>query len=216
MACSSVEGASTLSEVRVVGLYQYIFVSSFPKRTMSLMFPVLRAPKHLPSFGGSVDRSYYPYWSAKGSSANFALTEFSEVRPQESRLLSGGRHRRGAAQRQSLLRGQDDCRVHTLHPPKLRRRPLLDGLLYGRRLDHELAGVDQLGEPLLLLQGCIQLDRLHPVEGGPNGAPLAALLLDEPPELFPAASAQGLFLRSHEQPSLPLQAPGLEAVSLEV
>jgi hypothetical protein len=34
MACSSVEGASTFSEVRVVGLYQYIFVSSFPKRTM--------------------------------------------------------------------------------------------------------------------------------------------------------------------------------------
>jgi hypothetical protein len=25
------------------------------------MFPVLRAPKHLPSFGVSVDRSYYPY-----------------------------------------------------------------------------------------------------------------------------------------------------------
>jgi hypothetical protein len=32
MACSSVEGSSTLSEVRVVGLYQYIFLSSFPKK----------------------------------------------------------------------------------------------------------------------------------------------------------------------------------------
>src|SRR5215211_1461313 len=60
MACSSAEGASTLSEVRVVGLYQYIFVSSFPKRTMSLMFPLLRALK-------------------QECSANFALT-FSEVR----------------------------------------------------------------------------------------------------------------------------------------
>src|SRR5215208_339092 len=54
MACSSAEGASTLSEVRVVGLYQYIFVSSFPKRTLSLMFPLLRVLKHLPRIGGSV------------------------------------------------------------------------------------------------------------------------------------------------------------------
>ena len=38
--------------------------------------------------------------------------------------------------------------------------------------------------------------------------PLAALLLDEPPELLTSCSAQGLFLRSHEQPTLPLQAPG--------
>src|SRR5215216_5359142 len=43
MACWSVEGACTLSEAPVVGLYQYIFVSSFPKRTMHLMFPMLRA-----------------------------------------------------------------------------------------------------------------------------------------------------------------------------
>ena len=48
-ACSSVEGASTLSEVRVAGLYQYKFVSSFPKRTMPLMCPLLRATKRLPS-----------------------------------------------------------------------------------------------------------------------------------------------------------------------
>ena len=47
-------------EVRVVGLYQYIFLSSFPKRTMPLMFPVLRALKR--------------EWPA-----NFALTEFYEV-----------------------------------------------------------------------------------------------------------------------------------------
>ena len=40
MACSSVEGASTLSEAQVVGLYQYIFVpSSFPKGTMYLYIP---------------------------------------------------------------------------------------------------------------------------------------------------------------------------------
>src|SRR5215212_1657021 len=48
-ACSSVEGACTLSEVRVAGLYQYIFVSSFPKRTMPLIYPLLRATKPLPS-----------------------------------------------------------------------------------------------------------------------------------------------------------------------
>src|SRR5215208_2167387 len=141
--------------------------------------------------------------SRKVNSANFALTEFSEVRPQETRLLSGGRHRRGAAQRQLFLRGHDDRRVCTLHSPKLRRRPLIERLLYGRRLDHQLAGVDEFGEPLLLLQGCIKVNRLHPVEGGPNGHPLAALLLDEPPELLTSCSAQGLFLRSHEQSPLP-------------
>src|SRR5215211_4612638 len=54
------------------------------------------------------------------NSANFAITEFSEVRPQEWHLLSGGRHRRGVAQQQLLLRGHDHRRVHTLHPPKLR------------------------------------------------------------------------------------------------
>src|SRR5215208_4671328 len=42
---------------------------------MSLMFPVLRAPKHLPRFGGSVVRSYQTYWSVKVSSVNFALTD---------------------------------------------------------------------------------------------------------------------------------------------
>src|SRR5215218_4406806 len=123
----------------------------------------------------------------------------------KSRLLSGGRHRRGVAQQQLLLRGQDDRRVHTPHPPNLRRRPLVDRLLYGRRLDHQSASVDQLAQLPLLLEGRLELDRLHPVEGSPNGATLdAALLLDELPELSPAASAQGLFLRSHEQPSLPL------------
>jgi hypothetical protein len=44
------------------------------------MFPMLRALKHLQRFGGSVDRSYSPNSSAKVSSANFALTAFSEVR----------------------------------------------------------------------------------------------------------------------------------------
>src|ERR687890_1233657 len=128
-----------------------------------------------------------------------------EVRLQESCLPSGGRHRRGVAQQQVLLRGQDERRVHTPHPPKLRRRPLLDRLLYGRRLDHQSAGLNKLAQLPLLLEGRLELERLHPVEGGPNGAPLvAALLLDELPELSPAASAQGLFLRSHEQPSLPL------------
>jgi hypothetical protein len=68
MACSSVEDASTLSEVRVVGLYQYIFMSSFPKRTMPLMFPVLRALK-------------------EGCSVNFRFTEFSEVRLGRSTSL---------------------------------------------------------------------------------------------------------------------------------
>src|SRR5215203_2593756 len=145
------------------------------------------------------------HWSTwKWNSANFRFTAFAEVRPRGLRLLSGGWHRRGAAQGELLLRGQDDRRVGTLYPPQLRRRPLVDGLLYGRRLDHQLAGVDQLGQALLLLEGRLYLDRPHPVEGGPNRAPLAALLLlDEPPELFPAASAQGLFLRSHEQPPLP-------------
>jgi len=42
-------------------LYQYIFLSSFPKRTMHLMFLVLRALK-------------------QECSATFAVTEFPEVR----------------------------------------------------------------------------------------------------------------------------------------
>src|SRR5215212_4346374 len=48
MACSSVEGASTLSEARFVGLYQYIFLSSFPKRTLLQMYLLLKALKHMP------------------------------------------------------------------------------------------------------------------------------------------------------------------------
>jgi hypothetical protein len=51
MACSSVEGASTLSEVRVVGLYEYISLCVLlPEGTISVMFPLLRAPKHLLRF----------------------------------------------------------------------------------------------------------------------------------------------------------------------
>src|ERR671910_225227 len=65
-----------------------------------------------------------------------------EVRPEESRLLSGERHRLGAAQGQSLLRGQDDRRVRRLHPPQLRRWPLVYRFLQRRRLDHKVAGID--------------------------------------------------------------------------
>src|SRR5215213_8497718 len=124
--------------------------------------------------------------------------EFCETRPEESRLLSGERHRRGAAQGKTLLRSQDDRRVRRLHPPQLPRWPLVYRFLKRSRLDHQLAGVDERGQPLLLLQGCLQLDRPHPVEGDPNGAPLPALL-DEQPELLSSCSAQGVFLRSHEQ-----------------
>src|ERR687898_2153297 len=106
--------------------------------------------------------------------------------------------------------------MRTLHSPELGGHPLIDRLLYSRRLDHQLAGVNKLGQLLLLLQRRLQLDRPHPVEGGPNGAPLAALFLDEPPELISSCSSQGFFLRSHEQLSLPLQASGFEVVSLEV
>jgi hypothetical protein len=35
MACESLEGDNTFSEEWVVGLYQYIFVSSFPKDAVS-------------------------------------------------------------------------------------------------------------------------------------------------------------------------------------
>src|SRR5215208_469503 len=119
------------------------------------------------------------------------MTEFSEVRPQEWGLRSGERHRCGAAQGKSPLRGQDDRRVRTLYPPKLRRWPLVYRFLYGRRLDHQLAGVEELGQTLLLLQGTIQVNRLHPVEGGPNGAPVAALLLNESPELVSRVPPRG-------------------------
>jgi hypothetical protein len=47
---------------------------------MYLIFPVLRALKHLSRLRSPVDRCYYPYWSAKVSYANFAVTEFYEVR----------------------------------------------------------------------------------------------------------------------------------------
>src|ERR671913_1859948 len=103
--------------------------------------------------------------------------------------------------------------MRRLHPPELRGRPVIDRLLYGRRLYHQLAGVNKLGQLLLLLQRQLQFDRHHPVEGGPNGAPLAALFVDEPPELISSCSSQGFFLRSHEQPPLPLQAPGFEPFS---
>jgi hypothetical protein len=56
----------------------------------------------------------------------------------------------------------------------MRVQPLLDRLLYGRRLDHELAGVDELGQLLLLLQGGIQVYRPHPVEGGPHRVPFSS------------------------------------------
>src|SRR5215208_5807066 len=84
MACSSVEGSSTLSEVRALGLYQYI--SSCPpslKRTVSLMFPMLRALKHMLRGTLFLYRSVakWPCSSAKVSSANLALTERSEVHP---------------------------------------------------------------------------------------------------------------------------------------
>src|SRR5829696_917080 len=156
--------------------------------------------------------------SQKGNSRklNFRFTEFSEVGPGTWRLLSGGRHGRGAAQGEPFLRGQDDRRMRTLHPPELGGHPLIDRLLYGRRLDHQLAGVDKRGQPLLLLQGSIQVNRLHPVEGGPNSPPLTALFLDKQPELLSSRLAQGFFLRSHEQPPLSLQAPGSEAVFFEV
>src|SRR5215213_11004229 len=147
---------------------------------------------------------------------NLLETEFSEVRLEEWGLLSGERHRRGAAQGKSPLRGQDDRRVRTLYPPKLRRWPLVYRFLYGRRLDHVAAGVDELGQTRLLLQGSIQVDRPHPVEGGPRRSPLAALLFDEPPKLVGSCSSQGFFLCCHEQPPLLLQALGSEAVSLEV
>src|ERR687896_2475379 len=62
MACSSVEGASTLSEVRVVGLYQYISLCVLlPERTISVMFPLLRALKHLPRGSEVLDPSSYRF-----------------------------------------------------------------------------------------------------------------------------------------------------------
>src|SRR5918994_783612 len=140
-----------------------------------------------------------------------------QPRPLEKiRFLSRERHRRSTAQRKPLLRGQDDRRMRRLHPPELRGHPLIDRLLYSRRLDHQLASVDQLAQLPLLLQCRLQLDRLYPVEGGPNGATLAARFVDEPPELVSSCSSQGFFLRFHEQPPLPLQAPGFEAVFFEV
>src|SRR5215217_3311694 len=56
-------------------------------------------------------------WKGYSRKLNFAFTEFSEVGPRTWRLLSGGRHGRGAAQGEPFLRGQDDRRVRTLHPP---------------------------------------------------------------------------------------------------
>src|SRR5215208_3574574 len=113
-------------------------------------------------------------------------------------LLLGGRHRRGAAHGQPTLGSQDDRRVHRLHPPELRGRPLLYRLLKRGRLDHQLAGVDHFCEPLLLLYGLLQFDGFHPVEGGPNGAFLAGFLLDEPHESILPPLAQGVLLYSHE------------------
>src|SRR5215208_164743 len=60
MACESLEGAGTFSEEWVVGLYQYICVSSFPKDALSdvpdatsakTLAEVLRIP-FLPLFTG--------------------------------------------------------------------------------------------------------------------------------------------------------------------
>src|SRR5215217_5273154 len=47
MACSSVEGASTLSEARLLGLYQYICVSSFPKKDDASDVPGAKSTKTL-------------------------------------------------------------------------------------------------------------------------------------------------------------------------
>ena len=45
IACSSVEGASTLSEVRVVGSYQYNFMSSLLKKDDVDNVPYATSPK---------------------------------------------------------------------------------------------------------------------------------------------------------------------------
>jgi hypothetical protein len=61
MACSSVEGASTLSEAPVVGLYQYIFVL-LPEKDDAVNVPGATSAKTLaPRFGGPVDPSSYRF-----------------------------------------------------------------------------------------------------------------------------------------------------------
>src|SRR5215208_5780962 len=61
MACSSVEGAWTLSEVRVVGLYQYIFVLLPLKDDVSNVPGATSAKTLAPGFGGPVDPSSYRF-----------------------------------------------------------------------------------------------------------------------------------------------------------
>src|SRR5918994_1429315 len=96
--------------------------------------------------------------------------------------------------------------MRTLHPPELGGHPLIDRLLYSRRLDHQLARVDKLGQLLLLLQRRLQLDRPHPVEGGPHRAPLAALLLELLKSLPPYAPV----LADLKARQLPLLAPPVD------
>src|SRR5918992_1720172 len=59
--------------------------------------------------------------------------------------ISGGRHRRDAAERQTSLGGQDGGRVRGLRPPERRRRPLINRLVERSRLDDEILGVYELG-----------------------------------------------------------------------
>jgi hypothetical protein len=74
MASSSSEGSVTLSEVWVLGLYQYVRVL-LPKRTLVPMYPMLRVRNGCRGSGDSPATSIHPSaW--KGNSANFALTEF--------------------------------------------------------------------------------------------------------------------------------------------
>src|SRR5215217_466874 len=98
--------------------------------------------------------------------------------------------------------------------PKRRRRPLVSHLFARGRLYDQLAGVHELGQSLLLLQGRIQVYLPDPVEGGPHRAPLAGFLFDKSPQRS-TSCAQRAFLGSHKETPLSLQAPDFQAVLLE-
>jgi len=105
--------------------------------------------------------------------------------------------------------------MRALRPPEHRPWPLVDHLFQGHRLDNQLPGFDELGQPLLLLEGKLQIDRPDPVEGSPHSASFLGRL-DEAPELAISFSTRGLLIRPHQQPPLALQSPRFEAILLEL
>ncbi len=89
-------------------------------------------------------------WSTTATFSRASANPFSAAEDTELSHSSGRRHRHPPAHRQAILGGEDRACVRGLRAPERRRRPLVGHLFERGRLDDELPGTDEIGEPLLL------------------------------------------------------------------